>query len=57
VRVGRDQHHGARGRLAERGVAIIEEGVNNGARGESLSFYVKDPAGNTIELTGPPEAT
>ena len=43
--------------LAARGVAIIEEGVNNGARGESLSFYVKDPAGNTIELTGPPQAT
>ena len=43
--------------LAAQGVAIIEEGVNNGARGESLSFYVKDPAGNTIELTGPPQAT
>ena len=43
--------------LAAHNVAIVEEGVNNGARGESLSFYVKDPAGNTIELTGPPEAT
>jgi glyoxylase I family protein len=43
--------------LAAHDVAIVEEGVNNGARGESLSFYVKDPAGNTIELTGPPEAT
>ena len=43
--------------LAARGVPIIEEGVNNGARGESLSFYVRDPAGNVIELTGPPEAT
>ena len=40
--------------LAAHAVAIVEEGVNNGARGESLSFYVKDPAGNTIELTGPP---
>ena len=35
--------------------AIIEEGVNNGARGESLD--VQDPYGNTIELTGPREAT
>ena len=43
--------------LAANEVEIIEEGVNNGARGESLSFYVRDPAGNTIELTGPPEAT
>jgi catechol 2,3-dioxygenase-like lactoylglutathione lyase family enzyme len=41
--------------LAAHDVAIVEEGVNNGARGESLSFYVKDPAGNMIELTGPPE--
>jgi catechol 2,3-dioxygenase-like lactoylglutathione lyase family enzyme len=46
-----------RDHLAAHGVAIIEEGVNNGARGESLSFYVKDPSGNVIELTGPPEAT
>jgi glyoxylase I family protein len=43
--------------LAANQVEIIEEGVNNGARGESLSFYVRDPSGNTIELTGPPEAT
>ena len=43
--------------LAAKGVAIVEEGVNNGARGESLSFYVKDPAGNVIELTGPPETS
>ncbi len=41
--------------LGGHGVEIIEEGVNNGARGESLSFYVKDPSGNVIELTGPPE--
>jgi catechol 2,3-dioxygenase-like lactoylglutathione lyase family enzyme len=41
--------------LAAHDVAIVEEGVNNGARGESLSFYVKDPAGNMIKLTGPPE--
>jgi glyoxylase I family protein len=40
--------------LAAHGVQIIEEVVHTGARGESLSFYVRDPAGNTIELKGPP---
>ena len=54
---GRWDEAAMRAWLAAHGVAIVEEGVNNGARGESLSFYVKDPAGNTIELTGPPEAT
>lgn len=43
--------------LAAHDVGIVEEGVNNGARGESLSFYVRDPAGNVIELTGPPQPT
>jgi len=40
--------------LAAHGVQIIEEGMHNGARGESLSIYGRDPAGNTIELKGPP---
>jgi catechol-2,3-dioxygenase len=31
-----------------------EEGVHRGARGDSLSIYVRDPSGNTIELKGPP---
>lgn len=42
--------------LAERAVEIVEEGVHAGARGESLSSYVRDPSGNTIELKPPPEA-
>ncbi len=54
---GRWDEAAMRAWLAAKGVEIIEEGVNGGARGESLSFYVKDPAGNVIELTGPPEAT
>ena len=39
--------------LASHGVEIEEEDVHGGARGESLSFYVRDPAGNLIELKGP----
>lgn len=36
--------------LAAHGVAIVEEGIRSGARGEGLSFYIKDPSGNVIEL-------
>jgi catechol 2,3-dioxygenase-like lactoylglutathione lyase family enzyme len=43
-----------RGHLANHGVEVIEEGFHKGARGDSLSLYVKDPSGNTIELKGPP---
>ena len=43
-----------RSHLAAHGVDIIEEGVHRGARGDSVSFYVRDPSGNTIELKGPP---
>jgi glyoxylase I family protein len=45
-----------RGHLAAHNVTIIEEGVHRGARGDSLSIYVRDPSGNTIELKGPPPA-
>ena len=42
-----------RDHLAAHGVAIVEEGIRSGARGEGLSFYVKDPSGNVIELKRP----
>ena len=45
-----------RAHLAAHGVAIVEEGIRYGARGEGLSFYVRDPFGNMIELKGPPSA-
>jgi glyoxylase I family protein len=38
--------------LAAFAVPIIEERVNEDARGTSLSFYVCDPSGNVIELIG-----
>lgn len=40
--------------LAAHDVAIVEEGVHGGTRGESLSLYVRDPSGNVVELKGPP---
>jgi len=43
-----------RGHLAAHNVAIEEEGENIGAEGRSLSFYIRDPAGNQIELSFPP---
>ena len=42
-----------RAHLAGHGIGIVEEGIRYGARGDGLSFYVRDPAGNTIELKGP----
>ena len=42
-----------RAHLAARDVEIIEEGIRGGARGDGLSFYVKDPAGHVLELKGP----
>jgi glyoxylase I family protein len=42
-----------RAHLAAHSVEIVEEGIRFGARGDGLSFYVRDPSGNTIELKGP----
>ncbi|HST37067.1 MAG TPA: VOC family protein [Allosphingosinicella sp.] len=43
-----------RAHLTAHGVEIVEEGMRYGAKGDGLSFYIKDPAGNTLELKGPP---
>ena len=42
-----------RAHLADHGVEIIEEGIRGGARGDGLSFYIRDPSGNVLELKGP----
>ena len=40
--------------LAAHHVDIIEEGERTGAEGDTLSFYIRDPAGNQVELSFPP---
>jgi glyoxylase I family protein len=52
---GRFEHQAMRDYLAANDVAIVEESFHGGARGESLSFYIRDPFGNMLELKGPPE--
>ena len=42
-----------RAHLAAHQVEIVEEGIRYGAKGDGYSVYVKDPAGNTVELKGP----
>lgn len=54
IATGRWDEAAMRAHLAAHDVAILEEGIRGGARGDGLSFYVKDPAGNVLELKGPP---
>jgi glyoxylase I family protein len=56
IALGRHDEQALREHLARHGVEIVEESWHAGARGESLSIYVRDPAGNTLELKGPPDA-
>jgi glyoxylase I family protein len=38
--------------LASHGIEIEDEGVRYGAKGSGQSFYIRDPAGNQVELKG-----
>jgi catechol 2,3-dioxygenase-like lactoylglutathione lyase family enzyme len=40
--------------LHNHGIEIIEEGERTGALGDTLSFYIRDPSGNQIELSFDP---
>lgn len=42
-----------RAHLARHGIAIVEEGIRYGAQGDGMSFYIRDPSGNQIELKSP----
>lgn len=42
-----------RAHLAHHGIAIVEEGIRYGANGDGMSFYIRDPSGNQIELKSP----
>ena len=42
-----------RAHLARHGINIVEEGIRYGAQGDGMSFYIRDPSGNQIELKGP----
>jgi glyoxylase I family protein len=42
-----------RNHLAAHEIQIVEERINDDTRGTSLSLYVRDPSGNTIELMAP----
>jgi glyoxylase I family protein len=55
IAISRHAEGELRKHLAAHSIAIVEEGIHGGARGESLSLYVRDPSGNTIELKGPPK--
>ena len=39
-----------RSHLAAHRIEIVEEGLRGGAKGEDMSFYIRDPSGNQIEL-------
>ena len=41
-----------RAHLAAHDVEIIAEGQRYGAAGDGLSFYIRDPEGNVVELKG-----
>jgi len=53
IATGRWDEAAMRAHLADHGVEIIEEGIRGGARGDGLSFYIRDPSGNVLELKGP----
>lgn len=57
IAVARYDEEELRRHLQAHGVKIVEEGMHAGARGNSLSIYIRDPSGNTIEIKGPPSTT
>jgi glyoxylase I family protein len=52
LRLNGSEETSLRRHLEAHGVAIVEERANEESQGASLSFYVRDPSGNVIELMG-----
>jgi glyoxylase I family protein len=52
VRLDSCEASAVRRHLAACGTEIVEERTNEEPDGESLSFYVRDPSGNLVELMG-----
>lgn len=53
IAIGQCEVDALKAHLAAHGVAIEEEGIRTGARGDSWSVYFRDPDGNLIELSLP----
>lgn len=53
IATGPCDEHDMRAHLARHGVPIVEEGIRYGAKGDGMSFYIRDPSGNQIELKSP----
>jgi glyoxylase I family protein len=52
IRIDAPDEAALRGHLAAHGIDVVEERVEESADGKSLSLYVRDPSGNTLELIG-----
>jgi glyoxylase I family protein len=53
IAIGPCEEQAMRAHLARNGINIVEEGIRYGAKGDGMSFYIRDPSGNQIELKGP----
>jgi len=54
IATGPCEEQAMRAHLSRHGIAILEEGIRYGAKGNGFSFYIADPSGNQIELKTPP---
>jgi glyoxylase I family protein len=55
IRIDAANEAALRHHLAAGGVAIVEERIEETAEGNTLSLYVRDPSGNTLELISRPK--
>ena len=53
IATGPCEEQAMRAHLARHGVNVVEEGIRYGAQGDGMSFYIRDPSGNQVELKSP----